>query len=116
MLEIARIKDGLMLYALERMMPMLDSKGQFLLGVGIGTISKRAEAFVAKMAENELIKALGVIQGNQVDWELLYTAALDQMKRQGKLTWDVPLLGRLTFSEQDLRDLHTCITAGGDNE
>lgn len=112
MVEIARIKDGVMIYAQRHMMPLLDSKGQFMLGVGLGLISQRVETIVASLAGNEMIKALGIINGDQVDWDTLYMAALDQIKRQGKLTWDIPLIGRLSFDEGDLRDLHMCITGG----
>lgn len=113
MVEIARIKDGVMLYAQKHMMPLLDSKGQFMLGVGLGMISQRAEAMLASLGQNELIKTLGIIDGNQMDWEALHAAAVEQIKRQGKLTWDIPLIGRLTFDEKDLRDLHQCIMQGG---
>lgn len=113
MVEIARIRDGVMLYAQRHMMPLLDSKGQFMLGVGLGMVSGRVEAIMAGLADNELVKTLGIIKEGQVDWETLYTAAVAQMKRQGKLTWDIPLIGRLTFGEDDLRDLHMCIMQGG---
>lgn len=113
MVEIARIKEGVMLYAQRHMMPLLDSKGQFMLGVGLGMISGRVEAMMASLANNELVKTLGIIRDGQVDWETLYVAAVDQMKRQGKLVWDIPLIGRLTFGEEDLRDLHMCIMQGG---
>lgn len=113
MVEIARIKDGVMLYAQKHMMPLLDSKGQFMLGVGLGMISQRAEAVLASLGQNELIKTLGIIEGHQMDWEALHAAAVEQIKRQGKLTWDIPLIGRLTFDEKDLRDLHQCIMQGG---
>lgn len=113
MVEIARIKDGVMLYAQKHMMPLLDSKGQFMLGVGLGMISQRAEALLASIGQNELIKTLGIIDGQQMDWEALHAAAVEQIKRQGKMTWDIPLIGRLTFDEKDLRDLHQCIMQGG---
>lgn len=113
MVEIARIKDGVMLYAQKHMMPLLDSKGQFMLGVGLGMISQRAEAMLASLGQNELIKTLGIIDGQQMDWEALHAAAVEQIKRQGKMTWDIPLIGRLTFDEKDLRDLHQCIMQGG---
>lgn len=112
-MEIARIRDGVLDYATSHMMPKMDSKGQFILGMGLGVVSSRIEAVVGKLADNELVKTLGVIQNGQVDYDALFSAAVAQMKRQGKLVWDVPLLGRLAFDEQDLRDLHQSITRQG---
>lgn len=113
MVEISKIRDGVMLYAEKHMMPILDSKGQFLLGVGLGMISGRVEAMMASLAKNELVKTLGIIEGNQVDWDALYAAAVEQIKRQGKIAMDIPLIGRLAFDEGDLRNLNRCITGGG---
>jgi len=113
MVEISKIRDGVMLYAEKHMMPILDSKGQFLLGVGLGMISGRVEAMMASLAKNELVKTLGIIEGSQVDWDTLYAAAVEQIKRQGKIMMDIPLIGRLAFDEGDLRNLHRCITGGG---
>ena len=113
MMEVARIKAGVMDYAANHMMPKMDSKGQFVLGLGLGLVSSRIEAMVGSIADNELVKTLGIVQGNQIDYDALFNAAMAQIKRQGKLVWDVPLIGRLAFDEQDLRDLHQCIMKAG---
>ena len=113
MVEIATIRDGVMDYAENHMMPKMDSKGQFVLGLGLGMIASRMEALVGTLADNELIRTLGFIQNGQIDYDALYGAAMAQIKRQGKLVWDVPMIGRLAFDEQDLRDLHQCIMKKG---
>ena len=113
MMEVARFRDGVMDYATNHMMPKMDSKGQFLLGLSLGVVSSRMEALVGQLADNELVKALGIIRDGQIDYDDLYNAAMAQIKRQGKLVWDVPMIGRLAFDEQDLRDLHQCIMRQG---
>lgn len=115
MMEIAMIRDGVMDYASTHMMPKLDSKGQFVLGLALGMMASKMEAVLGKLADNELVKTLGIIREGQVDYDALFGAAMAQMKRQGKLVWDVPLLGRLSFDDQDLRDLHQCIAKQGGN-
>lgn len=113
MMEIARIRDGVMDYATSHMMPKMDSKGQFVLGMALGMVSSRLENIVVSLADNDMVKALGIIQNGQLDYDALFSAAMAQIKRQGKLVWDVPLLGRMAFDEQDLRDLHQCILKQG---
>ena len=109
MVEIARIRDCVLDYATTHMMPKMDSKGQFVLGLALGMVSSRMEAVINQLADNELVKALGIIRDGQIDYDNLFNAAMAQIKRQGKLVWDVPMIGRLAFDEQDLRDLHQCI-------
>ena len=113
MMEVARIRDGVMDYASTHMMPKMDSKGQFVLGLGLGVIASRIDAIVGKLSDNELVKTLGIIQNGQIDYDAMFSAAMAQIQRQGKLVWDVPLIGRLSFDEQDLRDLHQCIMKQG---
>jgi hypothetical protein len=113
MMEVARIRDGVMDYATTHMMPKMDNKGQFVLGMALGVVSGRIEAIVAKVADNELVKTLGIIQNGQIDYDSLFNSAMAQIKRQGKLVLDVPMIGRLAFDEQDLRDLHQCIVKQG---
>ena len=113
MVGVAQIKNGLMAYATQHMMPKMDSKGQFLLGMGLGAVTRKAEELLSGLAGNSIIAAAGYVKDGQIDLDVLYSDAVSQMKRQGQLVWDVPLLGRLTFTEQDLRDLRQCILNGG---
>jgi hypothetical protein len=113
MMEVARIRDGVMDYATNHMMPKMDNKGQFVLGMALGMVSGRIEALVSKVADNELVKTLGIIRDGQIDYDAIYNAAMAQIQRQGKLVVDIPLLGRMSFDDQDLRDLHQCIMRQG---
>ena len=113
MVGIVQIKNGVMTYAQQHMMPAMDSKGQFLLGMGLGAAMRKADSLFSGIAGNSLLEAAGYVKDGQVDLDTLYSDAVSQMKRQGQLVWDVPLLGRLTFTEQDLRDLRQCILNGG---
>lgn len=112
MMEISTIRDGVIRYVYKHMMPKMDSKSQFLLGMALGTISGRVDELMGKIAQNETAKALGIISEEGVDYETIIGAAMAQMQQQKKLVLDVPVIGRLTFDEQDLRDLHQCIKGG----
>lgn len=113
MAGIAQVKNGLMAYAERYMMPKMDSKGQFLLGMGLGAVSRRADELASALTENGLIAAAGYVKDGQIEVDALYNDAMAQMQRQGQLVWDVPFLGKLTFVEQDLRDLRQCILQQG---
>jgi len=113
MMEIGKIKNGIMEYATTQMMPKMDSKGQFMVGVTLGLITTRLENMLMSLGDNELIKSMGIMKDGQIDYEALHTAMLAQIKRQGKLVWEVPLIGRLAFDEQDLHNLHQAVMRQG---
>lgn len=108
-MEIARVKDGVIRYALEFIAPKMDSKGQFMLGAAAALLAGRAEGIVRQIAETPAVKMMGIIDGDSIDVDALFDAMMAQMQRQDRLVLDVSLLGRMTFDAQDLRDLYQCI-------
>lgn len=46
-----------------------------------------------------------------MDLDAVYTAAYNQMKAQGKLRLNVPMIGEFVFDETDLQELYQCIKA-----
>lgn len=112
MVEITAFRDGLVRYAADQVAPKLDSKGQFLLGAAANYLAAKSENLLRALDSIPFVQTMGLVQGDQMDWDALYTALLAQMQRQGKLVLDVPIVGRMSFDAQDLRDLHKCITGG----
>jgi hypothetical protein len=112
-MEIAKIRDGVMEYASTHMMPKMDSKGQFVLGMALGVVASRIQDIMGSLADNDLVKTLGIIRDGQIDYDSLFNAAMAQMRNQRELVLDVPMLGRMVFKEQDLHDLHQCILKQG---
>lgn len=112
MVEMARIRDGVLEYATERVMPKLSPARQFVAGTALGLVAARADALTRALAENELVKASGLVTENgMVDLDTVYDAALNQMKRQKTLPLDIPMMGRMTFNEEDLAELYRTIVA-----
>ena len=112
MVEIARIRDGVVDYANERIIPKLTPGKQFVAGTVIGLVAAKADTLARMLAENELVKASGLVAENgMVDLDTLYDAALTQVRKQRTLPIDIPMIGRMTFDESDLADLYRTIMA-----
>lgn len=112
MMEIARIRDGVLDYATERVLPKMSPARQFLAGTAMGVMAARADALTKALAENELVKASGLVTENgMVDLDTIYEAAMMQMKKQKTLPIDIPIMGRWTFDEDDLNELYRFIAA-----
>lgn len=110
MVTVEQLKNGIGTYLQSRLMPRLDGKRQFLLGMVYGLSTNKMDELIAQGAQNPVIRALGVVQENgSIDIDALYNAALAQMQAQGKVPIEVPLLGMFTFDENDLRELRQMI-------
>lgn len=112
MMEMARIRDGILNYATERVLPKMSPARQFVAGAALGLMATRAEAMVQELAKNDLVKASGLITENgMVDLDAVYDALLVQMRKQRELPIDIPMMGRMTFNESDLTELYRYIAA-----
>lgn len=110
MVTVDQIKAGLGDYLQAKMMPRLDSKRQFVLGMAYGMGAGKIDALIAEAGKNQIVKAMGLIDENgRVDIDDLYNAAIAQMQVQQRLQIDIPLMGAFTFDEADLRELRECI-------
>lgn len=112
MVSAAQIRDGVVEYANAHILPKLTPGKQFAAGTALGIAAARAEELLRSLAENDIIKATGIIAENgMVDLDALYNAALTQLKRQKTLPVDIPFIGKLTFDETDITELYRTISA-----
>ncbi len=112
MVEMARIRDGVLQFATERVLPKMSPARQFVAGTALGLVAARADALMKTLSENELVKASGLVTENgMVDLDTVYEAAMMQMRKQRTLPLDIPMMGRWTFDEEDLSELYRTIMA-----
>lgn len=112
MMEMTRIRDGILDYATERVLPKLTPARQFVAGAALGLVAARSDALMQELAKNDLIRASGLVTENgMVDLDAVYDAMLVQMRRQHQLPIDIPMMGRMTFDESDLTELYRYIAA-----
>lgn len=110
MVNANQIKAGLGDYINQHMMPKLDSKRQFLLGMAYGLCAGRMDAIIGAAKQSTAARALGIVcENGDIDLDALYTAASAQMQQQGKLSFDIPFMGTFAFNADDLRDLYNAI-------
>lgn len=110
MVNVNQIKAGLGDYINQHMMPKLDSKRQFLLGMAYGLCAGRMDAIIGAAKQSAAARTLGVVcENGDIDLDALYTAANAQMQQQGKLSFDIPFMGTFAFNADDLRDLYNAI-------
>ena len=112
MVSVNKIRDGVIEYAHARVLPKLSPGKQFAAGTVLGIAAARVDAIANELAANSAVRATGIITENgMVDIDTLYNAAMAQLRRQKTLPLDVPLIGRLTFDENDIAELYRTISA-----
>lgn len=109
MIEMRRVKAGLLDYANRELIPKLDPGKQFMAGVVLGLSSGQLESVLTELAGNGWMKMLGVVEGNMVDLDKLYAALTEQFARQPVLPLKLPVLGAFNFRSEDATALYQTI-------
>lgn len=107
MMTCEQIKAGIGDWLSVKIMPRLDGKRQFVLGMAYALCAGKLDEIIAK---NDTVRALGIVDAQgRVDIDALYNAAIAQMQAQHRLEIDIPMIGAFAFDENDLRDLRESI-------
>lgn len=110
MVNPTQIKNGIGAYLQNAIMPKLDSGRQFAVGMMYGIAGSKIEDIMRKIAEAPTVRMLGIVRENgDIDIDAIYEAATAQIRAQNKLTIDIPMIGKWTFDETDIRDLYQAI-------
>ena len=101
MITVHQLKKGLEVYADKEILPHLSSAKRVGLGIYLELLLNRIESEPALIFDNPAIKILGIIDGQNVDLDKLYSAAVSRMDAAGPIEIDVPMIGCFTFNRND---------------
>ncbi|MBR4893719.1 MAG: hypothetical protein IKY53_00720 [Lachnospiraceae bacterium] len=80
----------------------------WVLGAFTGLVMSGADDFIRNLSKNPMLKALGIIDGEQIDVDKLYK----QLRAQAEIstaTIDLPLAGSITLGVNDVDRLYRLI-------
>lgn len=103
--EASRVKNGVLSFLDRCVLPKLDSTRQFLTGFAVALLGQRAEETVRALEDVPVVKSLGLIDNGNVEVDMLHAAALEQIRKQGRVTIEFPIIGAFAFDENDLNVL-----------
>lgn len=102
---VERIMQGLSDYADAEVMRKLPTSGKWVMGTVISIANQKAHSLVDQLRDNPVVNMLGIIDENDyIDAEALFTALGNSAEKFGDITLDVPLVGRLTFTKNDVEN------------
>lgn len=109
MVHYSKIVSGLVQFIDQDMVSKMHGSWKaWAVGTAAALIARRAEAMFRDISNNQYIHALGLIDGEMVDVEGIYSALLQQAQK-GSATVDMPLIGSVTYSAADVEQLYRCI-------
>lgn len=111
MIAITNIGKGIALYADRELLPKLQdgSWQKAAAGIAASIVAKRGELLVQGLANNQALSAMQIVKDGQVDLDLLRDAACERLQGSGMVI-NVPVLGSMTFNQDDVNKLYSCIT------
>ena len=112
MVHYSKVINGIMSYVdAEIISKMNGSLKGWAVGIAAGLIGKKAEQLFTALRNNPALTALGLIDGEMVDIEAIYSEAL-RMAQKGSATVSIPMLGAVTFTTADVESLYRQIIGG----
>lgn len=105
-----QIMQGIMNYADSEVINKLPTAGKWVVGTAIGLATTRANNVVDAIQTNAIAKAFGIVDENGlIDIDALMSAMKNSADRYGKISVEVPLIGKLSFSSADVDTLRNYI-------
>jgi hypothetical protein len=112
LVHYTKVINGLIKYIdADILAQMNGSLGAWGAGIIIGLIAKRAEQVYHTLANNALVKTLGVVDGEMIDIESIYAEAL-KAAQKGSATATLPVIGPITFKTADVESVYRHIIGG----
>jgi hypothetical protein len=84
----------------------------WVFGGLVGLYLTRADNAITYLSNQPMIKALGLIDGENIDVNAII-AELRKQAAKGKMTIDIPVIGPVTFGPEDIDKLQRYIMQAG---
>lgn len=98
-----QVVNGIIKYADAEIMPKLQTSGKWIAGTVMALAYNKVDSVVDSLSHNAMIKTLGIVsEDGDMDIDAVMTALRQSADKYGKLSVEVPLLGRMTFSSSDI--------------
>lgn len=106
MVHYSKVIKGLARYIRNDILAQLNGNmSKWIGGVAIELATQEAEKVYHQLVNNPMVKALNVIDGENINIEKIYPLLLTEA-RQGSATLVLPLVPPITFTEKDVESLY----------
>jgi hypothetical protein len=112
--EIEKVFDALAKYIDSELYPRMNDFQEFAARVLVGRVLENKDEIKDSLVNNGYIRTFGIIDyDGMVDVEGLASDIKREISRKGKITFSVPMFGKMTFVPSDVDIIHQLIVGGG---
>lgn len=105
-----KVVNGLIQYVDEQVLNNLPTAGKWLVGTGVGIATTKVNDVVSMLNDNEIVKLMGIVdEQGMYDVDLIADNMKKAAQRYGNMSLRVPMVGMLTFTEEDVEALRNYI-------
>lgn len=109
MATLAQVKTGAAAYIEQEIIAKIGGWQKWVAGAAVSMALNRADAIYETLRQNPAIQLLGIVDADgNIDVDALYTEFKKQAQR-GSISFDVPMIGRLTLNESDVDKIYQSI-------
>lgn len=113
MYEFEKTVDGILKYMNNELLDGMNETQKFIARVFMSRMINNEEKIKTLFINNGFIRTFGVITSDgMVDVEGLAKDIKREIERVGKITFDLPMFGKYTFTPSDVDVLYNTITGG----
>lgn len=110
MVHYSKVVDGLIRFVDQDMISKMSGSWKaWGIGTVVALIARRAPEVFTMIRDNQLVQTLGLIDGEMVDIDAIYTELHAQAEKNTAKV-DIPLIGSVTYSVRDVESLYRLIT------
>ena len=113
MIEFNRVVDGLARYANGHIFLNMNEWQEILARIAVGRIIGNPEVLKQNLINNGVVRTLAIIdsEGN-VDLEPLCLDLRREIERKGRISFEIPMFGKMSFVPEDVNEIYREITGG----
>ena len=113
MVEFNRVIDGLSRYLNKKFYANLNEWQEVIARSAVGRIIGNPESLKQSLSANGIVRTFAVMdsEGN-VGLENLARDLKREIERKGKISVEIPIIGKLSFVASDIDDIYREITGG----
>lgn len=109
MVSYSQVVNGISKFIDQEIINKIQGWQKWVLGTGAGIMLSKSGEIFTQLKENSLVKILGLIdKNNMVDVDTIYSELRKQAEK-GAIVADIPMLGKITLTKDDVEKLYTCI-------
>ena len=106
MVHKSKVLNGIASYIDDEIVSkMAGSWKAWVFGSAAGIVVSRADGLISAAANNPMVKALGLIDGETIDVDAV-CAELRKQAQKGTATLDIPIIGPVSFGSSDVESLY----------